>query len=47
MTMKLLLLILLLSGCAAEKPTPWIIGEKTAPPFGCTEMRTEGREVDC
>jgi hypothetical protein len=42
----ILLLILFLFGCAPE-PSPWTLGEKVEPPFGCGEMRTEGREVDC
>jgi len=42
---KVFLTVLLLSGCASTPPTPFVIGEETSPPRGCTEGRDRG--VDC
>lgn len=46
--MKLMLfaVALLISGCSSiisdSKPTPFITGEDTTPPYGCIEYRARG-----
>ena len=44
MAVKLLIFILLLSGCQA-KPKPFVLGDEVDPPFGCVEARKRG--VEC
>ena len=39
---RAVLLIVLLSGCAQEPPTPFKTGVEVPPPHGCVEYRKRG-----
>ena len=44
---KTLLILLLLTSCATQQPTPFETGEETWEPYGCTELKFRDPNADC
>lgn len=45
--LAVLLCAALLVGCNSQPPTPFVAGEITHPPLGCTRLRLERIDADC
>lgn len=44
---KIIIILLFISGCAIDEPTPFEAGEVVLTPIGCEALRLETPSADC